>query len=91
MTGPHASEAHRHLDLAVGAAVFGVYDQGVEGAYAEKIAIKAAIIARSIRRWPITVLTLLFGKRYSASHHRGREADGPTGVNPISRTGRNMV
>jgi NADPH:quinone reductase-like Zn-dependent oxidoreductase len=33
-------------DLAVGDAVFGVCDQGVEGAYAEKIAIKAAIIAR---------------------------------------------
>jgi NADPH:quinone reductase-like Zn-dependent oxidoreductase len=33
-------------DLAVGDAVFGVMDQGIEGAYAEKIAIKAAIIAR---------------------------------------------
>jgi NADPH:quinone reductase-like Zn-dependent oxidoreductase len=33
-------------DLAVGDAVFGVCDQGVEGAYAEKIAIKAAIIAK---------------------------------------------
>jgi NADPH:quinone reductase-like Zn-dependent oxidoreductase len=33
-------------DLEVGDAVFGVCDQGVEGAYAEKIAIKAAIIAR---------------------------------------------
>jgi NADPH:quinone reductase-like Zn-dependent oxidoreductase len=33
-------------DFAVGDAVFGVTDQGVEGAYAEKIAIKAAIIAR---------------------------------------------
>jgi NADPH:quinone reductase-like Zn-dependent oxidoreductase len=32
-------------DLAVGDAVFGVTEQGVEGAYAEKIAIKAAIIA----------------------------------------------
>ena len=30
-------------DLAVGDAVFGVTDQGIEGAYAEKIAIKAAI------------------------------------------------
>ena len=36
--------------------------------------------------WPITVLTWLCGKRYAASHHRGREADGPTGVNPISRS-----
>jgi NADPH:quinone reductase-like Zn-dependent oxidoreductase len=33
-------------DLAVGDAVFGVTEQGVEGASAEKIAIKAAIIAR---------------------------------------------
>jgi NADPH:quinone reductase-like Zn-dependent oxidoreductase len=33
-------------DLAVGDAVFGVTEQGVEGAYAEKIAIKAAILAR---------------------------------------------
>src|SRR5215469_8074099 len=32
-------------DLAVGDAVFGVTDQGVEGCYAERIAIKAAIIA----------------------------------------------
>src|SRR5689334_140655 len=33
-------------DLRVGDGVFGVCDQGIEGAYAEKIAIKAAIIAR---------------------------------------------
>jgi NADPH:quinone reductase-like Zn-dependent oxidoreductase len=33
-------------DLAVGDAVFGVTDQGIEGAYAEKIAIKAAILAK---------------------------------------------
>src|ERR1044071_425219 len=33
-------------DLAVGDTVFGVCDQGIEGAYAEKIAIKAAIIAK---------------------------------------------
>ena len=33
-------------DLAVGDAVFGVTDQGIEGAYAEKIAISAAIIAK---------------------------------------------
>jgi len=34
------------VDFAVGDAVFGVTDQGVEGCYAEKIAIKAAIIAK---------------------------------------------
>jgi NADPH:quinone reductase-like Zn-dependent oxidoreductase len=33
-------------DFTVGDAVFGVTDQGIEGAYAEKIAIKAAIIAK---------------------------------------------
>jgi NADPH:quinone reductase-like Zn-dependent oxidoreductase len=33
-------------DLAIGDAVFGVCDQGIEGAYAEKIAIKAAIVAK---------------------------------------------
>jgi NADPH:quinone reductase-like Zn-dependent oxidoreductase len=33
-------------DFAIGDAVFGVTDQGIEGAYAEKIAIKAAIIAK---------------------------------------------
>ncbi len=33
-------------DLAVGDAVFGVLDQGNEGAYAEKVAVKAQIIAK---------------------------------------------
>jgi NADPH:quinone reductase-like Zn-dependent oxidoreductase len=33
-------------DLAVGDAVFGVLDQGIEGTYAEKVAIKAALVAR---------------------------------------------
>jgi NADPH:quinone reductase-like Zn-dependent oxidoreductase len=33
-------------DLAVGDAVFGVLDQGIEGAYAEKLVTKAAIIAK---------------------------------------------
>lgn len=33
-------------DIAVGDAVFGVCDAGQEGAYAEKIAVKAAIVAR---------------------------------------------
>src|SRR2546427_1703590 len=33
-------------DLRAGDPVFGVCDQGIEGAYAEKIAIKAAIIAK---------------------------------------------
>jgi len=38
------------IDLAVGDAVFGVTDQGIEGAYAEKIAIKAAIVAKKPAR-----------------------------------------
>jgi NADPH:quinone reductase-like Zn-dependent oxidoreductase len=33
-------------DFAVGDAVFGVMDAGIEGTYAEKLAIKAAIVAR---------------------------------------------
>jgi NADPH:quinone reductase-like Zn-dependent oxidoreductase len=33
-------------DLTVGDAVFGVTDQGIEGTYAEKIAINGAIIAK---------------------------------------------
>src|SRR5216684_8888452 len=37
-------------DFAVGDAVFGVTDQGIEGAYAEKLAIKAAIIAKKPER-----------------------------------------
>lgn len=37
-------------DLAIGDAVFGVTEQGKEGAYAEKIAITAAIVARKPAR-----------------------------------------
>jgi NADPH:quinone reductase-like Zn-dependent oxidoreductase len=37
-------------DVAVGDAVFGVTDQGIEGCYAEKLAIKAAIVARKPER-----------------------------------------
>jgi NADPH:quinone reductase-like Zn-dependent oxidoreductase len=37
-------------DVTVGDEVFGVCDQGAEGAYAEKIAIKAAIIAKKPAR-----------------------------------------
>jgi len=37
-------------DFAVGDAVFGVLDAGIEGAYAEKLAIKAAIVARKPHR-----------------------------------------
>src|SRR5207245_11288292 len=37
-------------DIAIGDPVFGVCDQGIEGAYAEKIAIKAAIVAKKPAR-----------------------------------------
>src|SRR5262252_1294676 len=37
-------------DFAVGDAVFGVTEQGIEGCYAEKLAIKAAIVARKPAR-----------------------------------------
>ncbi|HEX3862368.1 MAG TPA: NADP-dependent oxidoreductase [Stellaceae bacterium] len=45
-SGVVASRGAGVTDLAVGDAVFGVCDAGIEGAYAEKIAIKAAIIAK---------------------------------------------
>jgi NADPH:quinone reductase-like Zn-dependent oxidoreductase len=45
-SGVISALGHGVTDFAVGDAVFGVTEQGVEGAYAEKIAIKAAIIAR---------------------------------------------
>ena len=45
-SGVISAAGNEVTDLAVGDAVFGVTEQGVEGAYAEKIAIKAAIIAR---------------------------------------------
>jgi NADPH:quinone reductase-like Zn-dependent oxidoreductase len=37
-------------DFKIGDAVFGVTDQGIEGCYAEKLAIKAAIIAKKPER-----------------------------------------
>jgi NADPH:quinone reductase-like Zn-dependent oxidoreductase len=37
-------------DLEIGDAVFGVTDQGIEGCYAEKLAIKAAIVAKKPAR-----------------------------------------
>ena len=37
-------------DLAVGDPVFGVLDAGIEGAYAEKLAIRAALVARKPER-----------------------------------------
>jgi NADPH:quinone reductase-like Zn-dependent oxidoreductase len=37
-------------DIAVGDAVFGVTDQGIEGCYAEKLAIKAALVAKKPAR-----------------------------------------
>ena len=45
-SGVVASRGAGVTDVAVGDAVFGVTAPGVEGAYAEKIAIKAAIVAK---------------------------------------------
>ncbi|MGH7047175.1 MAG: NADP-dependent oxidoreductase [Stellaceae bacterium] len=45
-SGVVASVGPGVTDFAPGDAVFGVTDQGIEGCYAEKLAIKAAIIAR---------------------------------------------
>ena len=45
-SGVVAARGEGVTDFAVGDAVFGVLDAGIEGAYAEKLAIKAAIVAR---------------------------------------------
>src|ERR1041385_8876363 len=45
-SGIVAARAPDVADIAVGEAVFGVCDAGIEGAYAEKIAIKAALVAK---------------------------------------------
>ena len=45
-SGVVAARGEGVTDFAVGDAVFGVMDAGIEGAYAEKLAIKAAIVAR---------------------------------------------
>src|SRR5216684_4533033 len=45
-SGIVASRAADVTDIAVGDAVFGVCDAGIEGAYAEKIAIKVALVAK---------------------------------------------
>lgn len=66
-------------DLAVGDAVFGVLDAGHEGAYAEKLAIKAAIIAKKPDRlshaeaaaMALTSLTALWALEDTAKLQRG--------------------
>jgi NADPH:quinone reductase-like Zn-dependent oxidoreductase len=45
-SGVVAARGEGVSDFAVGDDVFGVLDTGIEGAYAEKLAIKAAIVAR---------------------------------------------
>jgi NADPH:quinone reductase-like Zn-dependent oxidoreductase len=45
-SGVVAARGTAVTDIAVGDAVFGVCDAGIEGCYAEKVAIKAAIIAK---------------------------------------------
>ena len=66
-------------DFAVGDAVFGVLDAGKEGAYAEKLAIKAAIIARKPDRlshaeaaaMALTSLTAIWALEDTAKLQRG--------------------
>lgn len=66
-------------DFAIGDPVFGVCDQGVEGAYAEKVAIKAAIIAKKPARlghaeaaaMALTSLTALWALEDTAKLKRG--------------------
>jgi NADPH:quinone reductase-like Zn-dependent oxidoreductase len=66
-------------DLRVGDTVFGVTDQGNEGAYAEKIAIKAAIVARKPARlnhaeaaaMALTSLTAIWALEDTAKLKRG--------------------
>jgi NADPH:quinone reductase-like Zn-dependent oxidoreductase len=49
-SGVVAARGAAVTDLEIGHAVFGVTDQGVEGCYAEKLAIKAAIVAEKPAR-----------------------------------------
>ena len=66
-------------DLALGDEVFGVTDQGKEGAYAEKIAIKAAIVAKKSPRltheeaaaMALTSLTAIWALEDTAKLRRG--------------------
>jgi NADPH:quinone reductase-like Zn-dependent oxidoreductase len=66
-------------DLAIGEAVFGVTDQGIEGCYAEKLAIKAAIVAKKPERlghaeaaaMGLTSLTALWAVEDTAKLQRG--------------------
>jgi len=66
-------------DFKIGDAVFGVTDQGIEGCYAEKLAIKAAIIAKKPDRLGhaeaaalgLTSLTALWAVEDTAKLHKG--------------------
>ncbi|MGH7029985.1 MAG: NADP-dependent oxidoreductase, partial [Stellaceae bacterium] len=66
-------------DFKIGDAVFGVTDQGIEGCYAEKLAIKAAIIAKKPARLGdaeaaalgLTSLTALWAVEDTAKLKRG--------------------
>ncbi len=45
-------------DIAVGDAVFGVCEAGQEGTYAEKVAVKAAIVAKKPAVCPMSMRPL---------------------------------
>lgn len=76
------SELGTSVDLSVGDAVFGVCERGIEGAYAEKIAIKAAIIAKKPIRlghaeaaaMALTGLTALWALEDTAQLKKGETA-----------------
>jgi len=66
-------------DLAVGDAVFGVMDAGIEGCYAEKVAIKSALVAKKPPRlghaeaaaMALTSLTAIWALEDTAKLKRG--------------------
>src|SRR5260221_6684676 len=66
-------------DLAVGDAVFGVMDAGIEGCYAEKVAIKSALVAKKPPRlghaeaaaMALTSLTAIWALKDTAKLKRG--------------------
>jgi D-arabinose 1-dehydrogenase-like Zn-dependent alcohol dehydrogenase len=83
-------------DFAVGDSVFGVLAAGIEGAYAEKLAIKAAIVARKPDRlshlqaaaMALTGITAIWAIEDTAQLRAGETIliQGGAGVSPVSRS-----
>jgi NADPH:quinone reductase-like Zn-dependent oxidoreductase len=78
-SGVVAARGAAVTDLEIGDSVFGVTDQGIEGCYAEKLAIKAAIVAKKPERlghaeaaaMGLTSLTALWAVEDTAKLERG--------------------